>query len=317
MDSAVLYVTRQQLALAIEEYQKADKIAGGNCDACFKNIYNLASEIGDYKRAALAAADRAAHTTDPKTRAEFEVKQASMLYTSLGEKPKPAKLAPLDDLLKSAVRDDPKNVTALYLQGKVLAQLGQLDAAKAAFQQCAQCDSPKDPMLGRIRRFAAEPELSYQKRAPAFTVTALDGSKFTLDDMNGRVVLIDFWATWCGPCREELPEMKHIAKEFAGQPLVIISISWDSDDAKWKDFVAKNGMTWAQFRDADHKLTDKFGIDAIPHYFTIDSDGVLTSEMLGSGSDVEGKLKKLIARAKAEQATSESASSQAQRTSGE
>ena len=92
--------------------------------------------------------------------------------------------------------------------------------------------------------------------------------------------------------------MRQIAKEFAGQPLVIISVSWDSDEAKWKEFVAKNDMTWIQYRDADHKLGDLFEINAIPHYFTIDSDGVLTAEMLGEGANVEGKLKKLIAKAK-------------------
>jgi hypothetical protein len=58
-------------------------------------------------------------------------------------------------------------------------------------------------------------------------------------------------------------------------------------------------MTWVQYRDADYTLSRNFGVDAIPHYFTIDSDGVLTAEMLGEGSDVEGKLKKLVARAKA------------------
>ena len=93
--------------------------------------------------------------------------------------------------------------------------------------------------------------------------------------------------------------MRKIAKEFAGQPLVIISVSWDADEAKWKAFMAKNEMTWVQYRDADHDLSERFGVQAIPHYFTIDSDGVLTAEMMGSGSDVEGKLKKLIARAKA------------------
>jgi thiol-disulfide isomerase/thioredoxin len=116
--------------------------------------------------------------------------------------------------------------------------------------------------------------------------------------MDGRVVLIDFWATWCGPCNEELPHMKKIAKEFAGQPFVMISVSADQDEAKWKEFVQKNGMTWVQYRDADRKLQDLFGVDAIPHYFTIDSDGLLTSEMMGEGSDVENKLRKLIAKAK-------------------
>ena len=67
-------------------------------------------------------------------------------------------------------------------------------------------------------------------------------------------------------------------------------------------FIAKNEMTWEQYLDADHNLSTRFGISAIPHYFTIDSDGVLTAEMLGSGSDVEGKLKKLVAKAKAAKA---------------
>ena len=58
-------------------------------------------------------------------------------------------------------------------------------------------------------------------------------------------------------------------------------------------------MTWVQYRDADHKPQQRFGVNAIPHYFTIDADGVLQAEMLGSGSDVEGKLSKLVARAKA------------------
>ena len=116
--------------------------------------------------------------------------------------------------------------------------------------------------------------------------------------MGGRVVLIDFWATWCGPCNAALPEVKKIAKEFAGDPLVIISVSWDSDDAKWQQFIQKNEMTWLQYRDADHSLSKAFGVEAIPHYFSIDSDGVLTAEMMGSDSDVEGRLKKLVAKAR-------------------
>jgi thiol-disulfide isomerase/thioredoxin len=197
----------------------------------------------------------------------------------------------------------------------VLARLGQIDAARQQFEACLAGVSPNDPSYIRAKRFAENPAISYAKRAPPFTVTALDGSKFTLDAMGGRVVLIDFWATWCGPCNEELPHMKRIAKEFAGQPLVIISVSWDDDAAKWKDFLAKNGMTWVQYRDANHELSRRFEVDAIPHYFTIDSDGVLTSEMMGSGSDVEGKLRKLVAKAKAAQTAAASVSTTAS-TSG-
>lgn len=147
------------------------------------------------------------------------------------------------------------------------------------------------PPYLRAQHFAENPALALASMAPAFTVTALDGSRFTLDNMGGKVVLIDFWATWCGPCNRDLPHMQKIAREFAGQPLVILSISWDHDETKWRDFIASHNMTWTQFRDADHALSNAFGINAIPHYFTIDSDVVLTAEMLGEGSDVEASSK--------------------------
>ena len=199
---------------------------------------------------------------------------------------------------QAALTDFPGNNAARYSDGCVLARMGKDDDAKQQFTACAQAASANDPMRVRAAHFAENPSLSLHKMAPAFEVTALDGSHFNLDNMGGRVVLIDFWATWCGPCNEELPHVQKIAKEFANDPFVLISISWDDDEAKWKDFIAKHEMTWVQYRDADHKLSNEFGINAIPHYFTIDSDGVLTAEMLGSGNDVEGKIKKLIKRAR-------------------
>ena len=292
------YESNRNITAAVDEYKKANKAAGGSCVACLNKVYALGMKVGLYKDAAQASAQLAAATQVPLEKSLAESDEAQALYMSGGDRPKPAQLQAVDELLKAALKDDTRNNPARYLDGRVLAQMGQMDAAKAQFAACLAAASPKDPTYGRVKRFAENPELSFQKRAPAFTVTALDGSKFNLDDMGGRVVLIDFWATWCGPCNEELPQMKKIAKDFAGQPLVILSISWDADAAKWKDFIAKHEMTWPQYRDADQDLTKRFGISAIPHYFTIDSDGVLTSEMLGSGSDVEGKLRKLVARAK-------------------
>lgn len=291
------------LTFAIDAYKKANKIAGGRCADCLSQIISVQTNMGDFKAAARTAAELVAIATTPTEKSTAEALLGQVLYFQGGEKPKPAQLQEADQALKSAIADDPTNSTAMYVDGEVLARMGQIDAARQQFEHCLSCESPTDPTYLRTRHFAENPALSYAKRAPAFTVTALDGTKFTLDEMGGRVVLIDFWATWCEPCNAELPHMKKIAKEFAGQPLVIISVSWDTDDAKWRQFVTKNEMTWVQYRDADHELSKRFGIDAIPHYFTIDSDGVLTSEMLGEGSDVEGKLKKLVAKAKAAQAT--------------
>ena len=292
-----------ELNFAADAYRKANKIAGGRCADCLHQVITLQMKMGDYKAAAGTAGELTAIAVTPLEKSAAEALQGQALYAQGGEKPKPTQLQDADQALRAAIADDPANVTALFVDGEVLARMGQMDAARQQFEHCLACESPADPSYLRTKHFVENPVLSYAKRAPAFTVTALDGTKFTLDEMGGRVVLIDFWATWCGPCNEELPHMKKIAKEFAGQPLVIISVSWDSDDAKWKEFVTRNEMTWVQYRDANHELSKRFGINAIPHYFTIDSDGVLTSEMLGEGSDVEGKLKKLVSKAKAAQNT--------------
>jgi thiol-disulfide isomerase/thioredoxin len=288
----------RQFFFAMEAYKKANKIAAGKDADCLKSLFDLQMKAGNYKDAVVTTTSLEALATTPAEKSKVETDRGSVLYFAAGDKKRDL-LTSADAAFKAALADNPTNASALYMDGRVLARLGQMDAAREQFKACLNCISPKDPSYLRAQHFAEDPALSLHKMAPAFTVTALDGSKFNLDAMGGRVVLIDFWATWCGPCNEELPHMKKIAKEFAGQPLVIISVSWDSDETKWKDFINKNEMTWVQYRDADHVLSKNFGVDAIPHYFTIDSDGVLTAEMLGEGSDVEGKLKKLIARAKA------------------
>jgi thiol-disulfide isomerase/thioredoxin len=288
----------RQIFFAIDAYKKASKIANGRDLDVLNEIFALQLSTGNYKDAVATASSLEAASTTPILKSRAEANRGYALFLQAGEKYKPDVMNASDAALKAAIADDPQNATALYLDGTVLAHLGKMDAAREQFKSCVNCVNPKDPSYLRAQHFAEDPSLSLHKMAPAFDVIALDGSKFNLDAMGGRVVLIDFWATWCGPCNEELPHVKKIAKEFAGQPLVIISVSWDSDETKWKNFIDKNEMTWVQYRDADHSLSKKFGVEAIPHYFTIDSDGVLTAEMLGSGSDVEGKLKKLIARAK-------------------
>jgi thiol-disulfide isomerase/thioredoxin len=289
----------RQYADAIDAYKKANKIAAGKDADCLRFLFSLQMKTGSFKDAAATSDELEAIAITPVDRSFAESSHGHALYLQAADKNKTDLLSAADVSFKAAIADYPKNAAALYLDGLVLTRLGQIDAARTQFKACLSCTSPQDPSYVRAQHFAQNPALSLEKMAPAFTVTALDGTRFNLDEMDGRVVLIDFWATWCGPCNEELPHMKKIAQEFAGEPLVIISVSWDKDETKWKDFIRKNEMTWVQYRDADHRLSTTFGVQAIPHYFTIDSEGALTSEMLGADSDVEGKLKKLIARAKA------------------
>jgi len=282
---------------ARDAFNKANKIAGGSCIPCLNRVYLVDLDLKDYKNAVAVATELVTLAPTPREKSVEEGNQGDAMLRLAGDKPKPAQLDAIHTVLQAALADHPKNQKAQWDDGMVLARLGKLDEARQAFTAYRNHAAPTDPKLIRAGHFIENPSLALQKMAPAFEVKTLDGTTFNLDEMGGKVVLLDFWATWCGPCMESLPELQHIAKEFAGQPLVILSISQDDDGPKWKNFVATHQMTWLQFRDRNDRISSLFDMKGIPHYFTIDSDGVLTAEMIGSDSNVEGKLKKLVKRA--------------------
>jgi len=293
---------QRQYEFAIDDYKKANKIAGGTCLDCLQKTYKLQYGLGDFKAAIATAEQLMAVASSPSNKSVAEADRGAAIVAKAGEKPKPDQLDAAHQAFQAALTDYPNNNAARYQDACVLARLGKNDDARKEFSDCAAQASPTDPMRGRAQRFAEDPALSLAKMAPPFEVTTLDGKRFNLDDMQGRVVLIDFWATWCGPCNEELPHLAKLVKQFSEQPLVVISISVDKDEAKWKDFVAKHQMTWVQYRDADGSISRRFANELIPSYYMIGSDGVMVAtHRMGADDDVEGKLKKLLKQAREEQ----------------
>jgi thiol-disulfide isomerase/thioredoxin len=121
---------------------------------------------------------------------------------------------------------------------------------------------------------AAAPGLQVGEPVPAFTLHTLDGKTVTLDSLKGKVALLDFWATWCVPCRKALPEIKELRQKNAGQPLVVVSVSADEDRKLVEDFVRKNGMDWPQAWDGKGTVIGGvFGVNNLPTYVLIDATG--------------------------------------------
>lgn len=286
---------------ALESFKKADKQDGGHCQECEEQVITIGLQVGDYKAADEAAQEVIARSpaNDGKRMALAHEDRAAVLFREAMNKNNVGLYAEADKECKSALAAYHNFPDACFLDGLVLGHLKQDNEAKAQFQQFVAMTKEDSANRARALRFIEQPELVRARMAPAFSVTTLDGQRVSLDGLQGEVVLIDFWATWCGPCREALPHIQEIAKKFQGQPLVILSVSLDRDEAKWKDFVAKNNMTWLQYRDGyfDGPIAKLFRVDAIPHTFTIDPDGVLQDEHVGDAA-IEGKLKKLCARAR-------------------
>jgi thiol-disulfide isomerase/thioredoxin/outer membrane protein assembly factor BamD (BamD/ComL family) len=293
------WLKRRDYSSALDDFKKADKQDGGHCVACQHDIIKYGLRIGDFKAADAATQEMIADAKDQKSAALAHEERAVVLYEEAGVKNKDDIYAESDKEYKAALAAYPTFPEALYGDGLVLAHLKQDDAAKAQFERFVSMTKENSPQRQRAQRYAERPELARLRMAPAFAVTTVDGTRVSLDGLQGKVVLIDFWATWCGPCREALPRIQKIAQKFEGQPLLILSVSLDNDEQKWKDFIAKNNMTWLQYRDrgSDESLAHLFNVNAIPHTFTIDADGVLQDEHIGDEA-IEGKLRKLCTRAR-------------------
>ena len=289
---------------ALEGFAKADKQDGGHCVACQKQMIKYGIELSDWKIAELAAAEMVADAQSERETAIAHYQFGVILMNEGLEKHKDEIFTHGHEEITKALAINSNFPDAIFVDGRMLAQLRQDDEAKARFEQYVKMKPTDDPNAQRALRYISRPELARARMAPPFAVTTTDGQRISMDELQGKVVLLDFWATWCGPCREALPHMQKVAKKFQGQPLVILSVSLDKDDKAWRAFVAKNEMTWPQYRDGyfEGPIAKKFGVNAIPHTFTIDADGVLQEEHIGDAS-IEGKLNKLLVRARELQST--------------
>jgi thiol-disulfide isomerase/thioredoxin len=291
-------VHKHRTEFALDSFKKADKQDEGRCVACQKKMIQYGLELHEWKTAQTAADEMVAEAQGDKGIALAHFELGFVFFHEGMDKRKDELFTRAHEEFTKALAAAPNFPDAIISDGKALAHLKQDDAAKAQFAKYVQMRPVGDPQRQRVLRYISEPELARARMAPAFAVNTLDGQHISMDDLTGKVVLIDFWATWCGPCREALPHMQRIAKKFQGQPLVVLSVSLDSDEQKWKDFIAKNGMTWVHYRDGGFTgpVATLFGVKAIPQTFTIDADGVLQDEHIGDAS-IEGKIKKLVARA--------------------
>ena len=298
-ESALKSLRERKTEWALDDFKKADKQDGGHCLDCQKQMIKYGRELGDWKAAELAAEEMVAEAHGAKDTAVSHYQLAVVLMEEGLQKHKDEIFARAHEEIGKSLDAYSNFPDAFYLDGRVLAQLKRDEEAKAKFEQYVKAKPVEDPNCQRAQRYISRPELARARMVPAFSVTATDGRRISMDDLQGKVVLLDFWATWCAPCREALPHLQKVAKKFQGEPLVILSVSLDSDEQKWKDFIVKNEMTWPQYRDGSFNgpVARMFAVNAIPHTFTIDADGVLQDEHIGDAS-IEGKLKKLIAHAR-------------------
>jgi len=297
-DEAVMHLEGGHAAAALAGFRAADQQDGGHCFMCELEAWDAAMQAAEFKTAEVQATAMLGNVTPPamKAKAEFMLGKAWLadgLKESINKDFVAAEAA-----FQAALLLKQDCLECIYEDGKALAYLNHDDQAIARFQSFLKLAGPNDLNYARVKRFIAQPDLARSRLAPNFRVTTLEGKTITLESLAGKVVVLDFWAIWCPPCHRALPHLQKIVQEFDGQPFVMLSISLDSDDGKWREFTARNHMTWPQYRDGGYsgEISRLYGVRGVPTTAIIDADGVLQEQFVGS-EEIEGKLQQLVALA--------------------
>ena len=118
--------------------------------------------------------------------------------------------------------------------------------------------------------------------APDFTLVDLEGNQVSLSDFRGKTVFVNFWATWCPPCRAEMPEIEAIYQEYKDKDVVVIGVDILESEDVVRQFVEQGGYSWTFVLDTTGEVTASYNITAIPTSLFIDKDGIIQAVNIGA-----------------------------------
>jgi cytochrome c biogenesis protein CcmG/thiol:disulfide interchange protein DsbE len=109
--------------------------------------------------------------------------------------------------------------------------------------------------------------------APDFAITTFDGQELSLENLRGQIVVLNFWASWCDPCREEAPDLQRIHERYQDQGVVVVGVTYTDTDAKSLAFMEAYGLTYPNGPDRGNRISDRYNIQGVPETFVIDREG--------------------------------------------
>ena len=138
---------------------------------------------------------------------------------------------------------------------------------------------------------AAAPQTLVGKPAPDFSLETLDGQSVSLADLKGQVVVLDFWATWCGPCVRSLPELDQIYQQKTGEGIKVYAINLKETQQQVQSFLQTRSLSVPVLLDTDGEVAQKFGIHAIPQTIVIGKDGTVRKVFIGASPGTPDQIR--------------------------
>jgi len=157
----------------------------------------------------------------------------------------------------------------------------------------AGCSNVSKPALGNNQTEGTQ----IGNTAPDFQLQSLTGQTFSLENLRGKPVLINFWATWCPPCRGEMPYIQEIYEEWSGNGLVVMAINIGESSSTAEGFMQSNGLSFTVLLDTRQNVAEMYNISGIPTTLFIDKDGIIQDKVIGAfpnKTQIENRLSKIM-----------------------
>jgi tetratricopeptide (TPR) repeat protein len=292
-DNANVLLRQGRIEDALNEFRRAAKLRDDKCAECFQRIGQVLLQTGQLKES--AAALRKAAELKPANEAEMYNILGVVLYLQ-NEK------ASYDEavvaLQKAIELSNGKVVKSYYNLGFALIKSGKEQEGIEVLKKYVELD-PTASEVAQAKAVIGNVKLVDAKVAPSFNVKSHTGDEISLEKARGKIVLLDFWASWCVPCRMDMPEIKRIWKKYGGDNrFSLIGIDLDSSKPPFEAYMKEEGISWQQYYDGlgwGNKIARLYGVYSIPQTILIDHEGVIRATNL-RGDQLAEKIDELLAK---------------------
>jgi peroxiredoxin/heme-degrading monooxygenase HmoA len=283
---------------AVKGFRRANELRDKKSAECYALMSDAYLSLEAYKNV-IAAADKSIALAGGDTQLLLTAyNNKGLALVAQADKKDQRKLEAAEAVFREALKLKNAQPVLRYNLGVVLLQLNRDEEGVTEIQQYMKLQ-PRGSYVGIAKKLVENPRRARENFAPDFSFTSADGEYISLEDLKGKVVMLDFWGTWCPPCVASVPELRKLYSRYSKESFVLIGISSDFDDGVWRNFTDKNHMLWPQYRDRDRHIMEAFSIRAFPTYVIIDHEGILRFQSIGYGSaNLDALVKRQIKAAR-------------------